>query len=81
MVAVGLAAALTIGLSAYFYLSYQEKLLLAEVERHINQLSETVKYSTRFDMLANRRIHITNIVCSIGEEPCIHGIHIMNKEG
>ncbi|MEJ2054593.1 MAG: histidine kinase dimerization/phospho-acceptor domain-containing protein, partial [Calditrichaceae bacterium] len=81
MVAVGLTSALIIGLAAYFYISYQEKLLLAEVERHINQLSETVKYSTRFDMLSNRRVHITNIIHSIGEESGIPSIRIMNKEG
>ena len=81
MVAVGLTAALIIGIAAYFYIAFQEKLLLAEVERHINQLSETVKYSTRFDMLANRRVHITNIIHSIGEEPGIPSIRIMNKEG
>ena len=33
MVAVGLTAALIIGLSAYFYIAFQEKLLLAEVKR------------------------------------------------
>lgn len=81
IVAVGLSAALIIGLAAYFYISFQEKLLLAEVERHINQLSETVKNSTRYDMLSNRRLHITNIIHFIGEEPGIPSIRIMNKEG
>ncbi|MBN1406967.1 MAG: HAMP domain-containing protein [Calditrichaceae bacterium] len=81
MVAVGVTAAIIIGVSAYFYISSQEKLLLTEVERHINQLSETVKYSTRFDMLANRRVHLTNIIHSIGEEPGIPSIRIMNKDG
>ena len=81
MVAVGVTAAIIIGISAYFSISSQEKLLLSEVERHINQLSETVKFSTRFDMLANRRVHITNIIHSIGEEPGIPSIRILNKEG
>ncbi len=66
---------------AYFSIQFQSDNLIAEVERHANQLSETIKHSTKFDMLANRRDHVHNIINRIGEEPSIKNLRILNKEG
>ena len=65
----------------YFSIHFQSENLITEVERHANQLSETIKHSTKFDMLANRRDHVHNIINRIGEEPSINNLRILNKEG
>lgn len=66
---------------AYFSISFQSENLISEVERHADQLSETIRHSTRFDMLANRRDHVHNIINRIGEEEGIKNLRILNKEG
>lgn len=66
---------------AYFSIQSQSDSLISEVERHVNQLSETVRHSTRFDMLANRREHLHNIINRIGEERSIKNLRVLNKEG
>ena len=78
---VGLTALLIMGIYSVVNIKFQNEVLLNEVERHSNQLSETIKHSTRYDMLSNRREHISNIVATIGEEPCIREVQILNKEG
>lgn len=78
---VGIITVLIIGVFAYVNIQSQNEVLLAEVERHANQLSETIKKGTRFDMLANRREHLYNIINTIGEEPSIQEIRVFNKLG
>lgn len=78
---VGLTTISIIGIYAYFTIHSQVEVLLAEVERHGNQLSETIKKSTKFDMLANRREHIYNIINTIGEEASIQEVRVLNKAG
>ena len=68
ILAVSLTVIIIISIFAYFSIKSQSDALIAEVERHANQLSETIKHSTRFDMLANRRDHIHNIINTIGNE-------------
>ena len=70
-----------LGLFTYFSINSQSENLITEVERHANQLSETIRHSTRFDMLANRREHVHNIINRIGEEKGINNLRILNKEG
>lgn len=79
--AVGLTTLFIIGIYAYFNIESQVEVLLAEVERHANQLSETIKKSTKFDMLANRREHIYNIINTIGDESGIQEVRVLNKAG
>jgi hypothetical protein len=50
---VSITALLTIGIFSYFNIQSHSSSLLAEVERGANQLSETVKNITRYDMLLN----------------------------
>lgn len=81
IVAVGITAIVTIGVFSYFNIRSQSAALLAEVERHANQLSETVKSSTREDMLLNQRDRIHKTIVSIGKQPGIKDVRILNKLG
>jgi len=78
---VGITTIIIIGVYAYFNIQSQSEVLLAEVERHANQLSETIKKSTHFDMLANRREGIYHIINTIGKEPGIQEVRVLNKAG
>lgn len=81
IVAVGLTALLTIGIFSYFNIRSHSRSLLAEVERSANQLSETIKHSTRYDMLLNQRDRIHRIINTIGEQPGIRDVRVLNKVG
>jgi len=78
---VGIAAILIIGIFSFYNIRSQSDALQAEVERHANQLSETVKHSTRYDMLLNQRDRIHTIINTIGKQPGIHDVRVLNKEG
>ena len=78
---VGLTTIITIGIYAYFNIRTQRANLLAEVERHAMQLSETVRNSTRYDMLLNQRESIHTIINDIGSDPAIGEVRVLNKEG
>ncbi|HLA68638.1 MAG TPA: ATP-binding protein [Bacteroidota bacterium] len=81
IIAVGITAIITIGVYSYFNIRSLRESLLGEVERHATQLSETVKNSTRYDMLLNRREHIHIIINDIGADPGIDEVRVLNKEG
>ncbi len=78
---VGVTAIVTIGVYSFFNIRSQRNNLLAEVERHAMQLSETVKNSTRYDMLLNQRERIHIIINDIGADPAIQEVRVLNKEG
>jgi len=79
--AVGIVAALIIGIFAYVTLSAHEAQLIRELRRSANQLSETVKSSTRYDMLLNYRESVHRIITTIGTQPGIQKVRIFNKDG
>jgi two-component system NtrC family sensor kinase len=81
IIVVGITAVIIIGIFSFYNIRSQSNALLAEVERHANQLSETVKHSTRYDMLLNQRDRIHNTINTIGEQPGIHGVRVLNKVG
>lgn len=81
IVAVGFTAIITIGIFSYFNIQSHSSSLLAEVERSANQLSETVKHSTRYDMLLNQRDRILKIINTIGQQPGIRDVRVLNKVG
>lgn len=81
IVAVGITAIITIGIFSYFNIRSQSNALLAEVERHANQLGETIKSSTRYDMLLNQRERIDKTIITIGQQPGIRSVRILNKLG
>jgi two-component system, NtrC family, sensor kinase len=78
---VGITAILIIGIIAFFNISALNASLLAEVERHANQLTETVKHSTRMDMLRNEQERIQETIAAIGVQPGIGMVRVLNKEG
>jgi len=77
----GSAAGLLIAGFAYFLLESHERQLLGELESHAHQLSETVKSSTRYDMLLNQRESVHQIISSIGRQDAIDKVRIFNKDG
>lgn len=79
--AVALTSLTIIGVFAYFNVQSHSKSLLREVERHANQLGETVISSTRFDMMLNQRDRIQQVINSIGTQPQIRDVRILNKVG
>jgi two-component system NtrC family sensor kinase len=81
IIAVGFTSIIIIGVFAYFNVKSHSTGLLNEVERHANQLSETVISSTRFDMMQNQRDRIQEIINTIGQQEQIRDVRILNKEG
>jgi two-component system NtrC family sensor kinase len=81
ILAVGVTALLTIGIFSYFNIHSHSASLLAEVELGANQLSETIIHSTRYDMLLNQRDRINKIINTIGEQPSIRTVRVINKSG
>lgn len=79
--AVGLVALTIIGVFAYLILNAHQRQLIAELERSAHQLSETVKSSTKYDMLLNQRESVHRIINTIGEQNGIEKVRIFNKEG
>jgi two-component system NtrC family sensor kinase len=79
--AVSLAVIVIISIFAFINIRSQRTELLKEVERHIDQLGESVKSSTKYDMLLNNRSHLAKIIQQIGNEPGIKGMRILNKDG
>jgi len=80
-IVVSFTAVVIIGVYSYFNIKSQNDVLLSEVERHANQLSETVKNSTRYSMLFNERDQIQETIMTIGKDPTIYDVRILNKEG
>jgi two-component system NtrC family sensor kinase len=79
--AVGLVSVVIIGIFAYLILNSHQQQLIAELERSAHQLSETVKSSTRYDMLLNQRESVHRIINTIGMQKGIEKVRIFNKEG
>jgi len=79
--AVGGVAVLIIGIFAYVLLNAHREQLIREVRRSADQLSETVKSSTRYDMLQNQREAVHRIITTIGKQPGIQKVRIFNKDG
>ena len=79
--AVGIVAMAIIGIFAYLILSAHQRQLIAELERNAHQLSETVKSSTKYDMLLNQRESVHRIIQTIGKQEGIQKVRIFNKEG
>ncbi len=78
---VAFTSLVIIGVFAYFNVQSQSNNLISEVERHANQLGETVVASTRFDMMLNQRDRIQQTINSIGSQPQIRDVRIINKFG
>lgn len=78
---VSITAILIIGVYSYFNIKSQNDVLLNEMKRHANQLSESVKNATHNLMLVNQRDLIQEVINRIGNDPTIDNVRILNKEG
>lgn len=81
ILAVGVTAVVVIAIFSYYNIQSHSNVLLAEVERHAIQLSETVKQSTHYDMLHNQRDRLHRIINTIGDQPDIRNVRVLNKVG
>ena len=77
----GLVTALTIGLLAVLILRAHEAALVAELKSGADQLSETIKNSTHYDMLENRRDSLQRQIANLGGQDGIDAVRVFNKEG
>ncbi|WP_306589877.1 sensor histidine kinase [Geothrix sp. 21YS21S-4] len=79
----GLATALVIGGMAVAVLRTHGAQLMAERTRSADQLSETIKSSTHFDMMENRRENLHRQIRAVGglQEQGIRKVRVFNKEG
>ena len=81
IVAVAGIATVTIGVFSYLILDSYERRVIKDLEAYAHQLSETVKSSTRYDMMLNRRESLHEIIGTIGRQESIEKVRIFNKEG
>ena len=81
IIAVGISITVIIGSYAWINIRSQADTLLLETEHNNSELSETIKSSTRFDMLTNNWEHLHQIIKTIGSQPSILDVRIFNKEG
>jgi two-component system NtrC family sensor kinase len=79
----GLATAVVIGGMSVVVLRTHTAQLMAERTRSADQLSETIKSSTHFDMLENRRENLHRQIRAVGglHEEGIRKVRVFNKEG
>lgn len=70
-----------VAMFSYLIIKSQQSALLLQVEHNANQLSETVKSGTKYDMLFNYRERIHRTIDTIAEQEGIQRIRIFNKEG
>ncbi len=78
---VGLVTAVTIGAVAILVVQAHETELIAALSRSADQLSDTVKSSTYYDMLENRRDSLHRVIETIGRQGGIEKVRVFNKDG
>jgi two-component system NtrC family sensor kinase len=81
IIAVGLITIIIIGVFSYFNIQSQKETLMSQAEVHANKLSDAIKNSSHSSMLLNKRDQIHEIINTIGQEPIIREIRLLNKEG
>jgi len=79
----GLVTALVIGTMGVLIMRAHTAQLIFEKTRSANQLSETIKRSTHFDMLENRRENLHRQIQTIGDlqQEGLRKVRLFNKEG
>ncbi len=81
IIAVGLITIIIIGGFSYFNIQSQKEELLSQAELTANKLSDAIKNSSHSSMLLNKRDQIHAIINTVGQEPIIREIRLLNKEG
>ncbi|NTV73223.1 MAG: HAMP domain-containing protein [Holophaga sp.] len=79
----GLVSALAIGLMAGLIMRAHNEGLVSQLTRNANQLGETIKSSTHYDMLENRRDGLHRQIRTMGtlRGEGIRKVRLFNKEG
>jgi len=78
---VGFILILSMGIFAYVNIASQKKQLTGEVMRGAIRISETVRRSTRYDMLRYQSDDVHQIIETIGEQKGLEKIRVFNKDG
>jgi two-component system NtrC family sensor kinase len=78
---VGLTTGLIIGGMAVLILRAQRSELVFELTRGADQLSETIKSSTHYDMMENRRENLHRQIETIGRQPGIEKVRVFSRDG
>jgi two-component system NtrC family sensor kinase len=83
MLGAGLVTALVISVMAVAVMRAHTDELLFELTQSANQVSETIKSSTHYDMLENRRDDLHRQIRNIGDlkQEGIQKVRLFNKEG
>jgi two-component system NtrC family sensor kinase len=79
--AVAATTLITFGSFGVWLIESQHDAMTSEIELQANQLSETIKSSTRYAMLRNRPDQVHEIIDTIGRQEGIDRVRIFNKEG
>jgi two-component system NtrC family sensor kinase len=83
MLGAGLVTSLVIGVMTIVVMRSHTDQLLFELTQSANQVSETIKSSTHYDMLENRRDDLHRQIRNIGDlkQQGIQKVRLFNKEG
>ena len=79
--AVGFITIIIIGVFSYFNIQSQKEMLMSQAEEHANNLSDAIKNSSHSSMLLNKRDQTHAIINTVGKEPFIREIRLLNKDG
>jgi two-component system, NtrC family, sensor kinase len=80
---IGIAVIVLAGTTLFTMLlvDWQSGKYIASAKQSATNISDLISRSTRYSMLLNRREDIYEIIKTIGNEPRIEGIRIINKKG
>lgn len=81
IILVGIVLIISMAAWAYFNINYQKKRLMAHIIGGAEQLTNTIRFGTRYAMMLNSRCDIDNIISNIGKLKEIKNIRIYNKAG
>src|SRR5208283_3904987 len=83
MLGSGLVTSVVIGVMAILIMRSHADQLVFELTQSANQVSETIKSSTHYDMLENRREDLHRQIRNIGElsQDGIQKVRLFNQEG
>jgi hypothetical protein len=78
IIGAGIVTTLSIGLTAVLIVGAHERQLVAERMRQAMRLSETIRSSTHYDMLENRREALHRQIETIGRQEGIERVRVFN---
>jgi two-component system, NtrC family, sensor kinase len=80
---LGIAVIVLVGTTVFtmFLVDWQSNKYITSAKQSAVNISDLISRSTRYSMLLNRREDIYEIIKTIGNEPRIEGIRIINKKG